>query len=329
MSRPISKKGFWEHLPRPFFILAPMADVTDAAFRIHISKCGKPDVLYTEFVSVDGLCSRGRDKLMIHLRYSEIERPIVAQFFGNKPDNFFTCAELARDLGFDGVDINMGCPDKSVCKGGSGAGLIRNPDLAKEIIDATIEGAGDLPVAVKTRIGFTNIQIEEWTGHLLETNPVALIFHLRTRKEMSKVPAHWDQMHIPVQMAKGKDVLIVGNGDVWSLDHGYQLAEETGVHGLMMGRAVFGNPWVFNRTRRGVESTLEEKFAAMMQHARIFEQTFPDGEKPFYVMRKHLMAYANGFPGAKDLRRALEQINNSDDVAAAIESFRRGQQAVA
>ncbi|MBD3257786.1 tRNA-dihydrouridine synthase, partial [candidate division GN15 bacterium] len=303
MSRPVSKKGFWADLPRPFFILAPMADVTDAAFRIHITKCGKPDVLYTEFVSVDGLCSKGRDNLLRLLRYSEIERPIVAQFFGNKPNNFHTCAELANELGFDGIDINMGCPDKSVCKGGSGAGLIRNPELAKEIVDATIEGAGELPVAVKTRIGYNQIELEEWAGHLLETNPVALIFHMRTKKEMSKVPAHLDLLHVPVEMAKDKDILICANGDIDSLDHGYKIAEETGIDGIMMGRAVFGNPWVFNRERRGVVATLEEKFAAMLQHARIFEEVFPDGQKPFYVMRKHLMAYANGFPGAKELRK--------------------------
>jgi nifR3 family TIM-barrel protein len=325
MSRPVSNKGFWAELPRPFFLLAPMADVTDAAFRIHLARCGKPDVTYTEFVSVDGLCSKGRENLMIHLRYTDAERPIVAQFFGNKPRNFHTCAQLAHELGFDGIDINMGCPDKSVCKGGSGAGLIRNPELAKEIIDATIEGAGPLPVAVKTRIGYNQITLEEWAGHLLETNPVAMIFHLRTKKELSKVPAHWDLMHIPVEMARDKDVLIVGNGDVESLDHGHELAEKTGVDGLMMGRAVFGNPWVFNRERRGVKATFDEMFAAMMQHAVLFEETFPEGEKAFYVMRKHLMAYANGFPGAKDLRRALEQINNSEDVAEAIESFKRGR----
>jgi nifR3 family TIM-barrel protein len=323
MSGTISHKGFWATLTRPITVLAPMLDVTDAAFRIHIARCGKPDVIYTEFVSVDGLCSRGRDNLLRLLHYTEIERPIVVQFFGKNPAHFEESARLAQELGFDGIDINMGCPDKSVCQGGGGAALIKTPDLAKEIVAATIQGAGPLPVAVKTRIGYSDVCLEEWTGHLLETNPAALIFHLRTKKEMSKVAAHWDLMHIPVTMAKGTGIRILGNGDVTSLDEVDRLTETTGVDGVMIGRGVFGNPWVFNRARRGVTPTLQEKFEAMKQHARIFEEVFPDGEKAFYTTRKHLMAYASGFPGAKELRVLLEGINSAADVAAAIDAFCR------
>ncbi len=299
-----------------------MLGITDPAFRLHIVACGKPDVMYTEFVSVDGLCSPGRDALLRLLRYEEVERPIIAQFFGKRPDHFKECAELAQQLGFDGIDINMGCPDKSVCNGGSGAALINDPELASEIIVASIEGAGNLPVAVKTRIGYTTIVIEEWARCLLETNPAAITFHLRTRKELTRVPAHWELMHIPVEMARDTGVMILGNGDVKSLEDADRLTAETGADGVMIGRGVMGNPWVFNRERIGVVPTMEEKFDAMMRHARIFEQVFPDGTKGFYTLRKHMMAYPVGVRYAKELRKLLEAINCSADVEQAIATFK-------
>ncbi len=320
MSKLVSKKGFWDKIDKPIMVLAPMSDVTDAASRKLIALCGKPDVTLTEFVSVDGLCSAGREPLIRNLRYDESERPIVAQFFGKKPEYFLECARLAIDLGFDGIDINMGCPDKAVCKGGAGAALIKTPTLAQDIVQATIEGAGDLPVSVKTRIGFSQVQIEEWTEALLASNPAASIFHRRTRKEMSKVPAHWELMHIPVEMAKGSGVLILGNGDVKSLAHADKLAEDTGVDGIMLGRAIFGNPWLFNRDKDINSVSREEMFEAMLRHARIFEETFGE-EKNFIVMRKHLMAYASGFPGAKEFRVSLENITCADDVAHAVDLF--------
>lgn len=317
-----SKKGFWEKLPRPIMALAPMADVTDAAFRLLITRHGKPDVFFTEFVAVDGLCSQGRENLLKDLQYHDTERPIVAQFFGDKPEHFKESAKLAVELGFDGIDINMGCPVKVVCKTGSGASLINEPELAKEIVQATIEGAGGLPVSVKTRIGYSRITIEEWTEHLLAANPSAIIFHLRTRKEMSKVPAHWEVMHIPVEIAKGSGVLILGNGDVRSRQHAEQLAAESGIDGVLMGRAIYGNPWLFNRDRQPEDITLNEKFEAMIEHAHLFVETFK-GERSFIAMRKHLMAYASGFPGAKEFRMSLENIDSPEDVEQAIENFRK------
>lgn len=322
MSMLKSKKGFWDRLEKPILALAPMADVTDAAFRLLITRHGKPDVFFTEFVAVDGLCSAGRKKLVKDLQYHESERPVVAQFFGEKPEHFKECAELAVELGFDGIDINMGCPVKLVCKTGSGAYLINEPELAKEIVQATIEGAGELPVSVKTRIGYSTIAIEEWTEHLLSVNPAAIIFHLRTRKEMSKVAAHWEVMHLPVEMAKGSGVLILGNGDVRSRQHAEELAAETGIDGVMLGRAVYGNPWLFNRERNPEDITLNEKFEAMIEHAHLFVETF-HGERNFIGMRKHLMAYAAGFPGAKEFRMSLENINCPEDVEVAIDNFRQ------
>ena len=183
-----------------------MADITDSAFRQIISICSPPDVFYTEFVSADGLCHvmevtpadakamAGKAKLMPHLAFKENERPIIAQFFGANPENFYKCARLAVELGFDGIDINMGCPVKKILNQQSCSALIKTPELAKEIILATKRGAGSLPVSVKTRIGFNKMELERWIPTILETEPVALMVHLRTVKEMSKVPAHWEVM---------------------------------------------------------------------------------------------------------------------------------------
>ena len=191
--------SFWNKITKPIFVQAPLANVTDVAFREIIAKYGRPDVFFTEFVSADGLCSKGREVLLRDLRYTENQRPIVAQFFGANPEHIKKCAELAVELGFDGVDINMGCPDKAVLKQGAGAALIKNPKLAAEIIEAAMEGArsassgqAGIPVSVKTRIGYNKIEIEEWVPMLLKTGIVALVLHLRTMKEMSKVPAHWE-----------------------------------------------------------------------------------------------------------------------------------------
>jgi len=320
MSSLKSKKGFWATLKRPILTLAPMADVADSAFRQIIAARGKPDLFMTEFVSVAGLCSRGRENLLQDLTFEESERPIVAQFFGNKPDNFREAASLAVELGFDGIDINMGCPIKVVCKTGSGAALIENPDIAQEIIQATIDGAGELPVSVKTRIGSSGIAIEEWTSKLLEAHPVALTLHLRTRKEMSKVPAHWDLISRVVALARASDVLILGNGDVKSTEHARQLAAETGVDGVMLGRAIFGNPWLFSG-RDPADISLEERLDTMLEHACLYESIFQN--RKFVRMRKHLMAYVSGFSGARELRRSLEQVSSVADLRLALKLFHK------
>ncbi len=319
-----NKFGFWGDLPRPIFVLAPMADVTDAAFRRIIAKYGKPDVFVTEFVSVDGLCSAGRPALLKSLMYHESERPIVAQFFGDDPELFYQCAELAQELGFDGIDINMGCPVKTVTKTGSGAALIKYPDIAKEVIKATKRGAGKLPVSVKTRIGFTKIVIEEWLPHVLEAEPAALTLHLRTAKEMSLVPAHWDKMHRAVDIVRQTDTILLGNGDVKDLPHANQLIAQTGIDGVMLGRAVFGNPWLFNRETQVEQVPLEEQFRVMIEHSRLYEELF-SGKKNFAIMQKHIRAYISGFDGAKDLRKSLVDLHNTDDLEQIIEAFFKGQ----
>lgn len=248
--------GFWKKLEKPFFVLAPMANVTDAAFRRVIAKYGRPDVTWTEFVSCDGLCHpEGREALMIDLSYTEAERPIVAQVFTASPDKMREAARIILELGFDGLDINMGCPDKNVMKQGAGASLMKNALLAKELILAAKYGVENkIPVSVKTRIGFNADDLEAWLPNLLEALPAAITVHARTKKEMSLVPADWSRVKRAVEIAKGTGVLILGNGDVKNLEEARARVAETGCDGVMIGRGIFGNPWLFAdmaRVRRG------------------------------------------------------------------------------
>jgi tRNA-dihydrouridine synthase len=212
--------NFWEKLPKPIFVLAPLANVTDSAFRRVIAKYGKPDVIWTEFVSADGLVKGNREVLMRDLVFTESERPIIAQFFSATPQYMESAARLALELGFDGIDINMGCPDKSIEKQKAGAMLMKNPKLAAQLIAAAKRGAGHLPVSVKTRIGYNKVEIEEWLPALLDAGPVAITVHGRTRKEMSKVDAHWDciKRAVEIRNEKKSSTLILGNGDVKTIE---------------------------------------------------------------------------------------------------------------
>lgn len=315
------KTGFWGKLKPPIYAMAPMADVTDAPYRFMIAKYSKPDILFTEFVSADGLCSRGKDNLMKYLLYDKIERPIVIQIFGRNPETFHKSAQIAQELKFDGVDINMGCPVKTVTKTGSGAALINTPELAKELINATIEGSGDLPVSVKTRIGYNAIAIDEWMACLLETNIAAITLHLRTKKEMSNVDAHWEVAGQAAKLAKDSGTLVLANGDLKDLNHADEMIEKTGIDGVMMGRAIFGFPWLFDRTRTNDNVSVEEKLSAMIEHACLYENIF-ESKNNFAVMIKHLRAYASGFDGAKELRVMMEHVSNAKDVQEKIDMFR-------
>ncbi len=314
-------KGFWGKLNKPFFSLAPMYDVTDAAFRRIIAKYSNPDVIFTEFVSVDGLVHPvGREKLAHHLWFDKSEKPIVAQVFGIKPENFYKGAELCRSLGFDGIDINMGCPEKNIVKQGTGSGLILDPALAKDIIVATKEGAGEMPVSVKTRIGFNKEEINDWLPNILESGIAHLTMHLRTRKEMSKVPAHWNLMERVIALRDDiqKETLISGNGDVTTIAQGKKLAQETGCDGIMIGRGVFGNPWLFND--KVINVSVEEKLKVMVEHTQLYSELFT-GVKNFAIMKKHYKAYANGFENASVLRAKLMNTNNAQEVANIVDKF--------
>ncbi len=316
-----------------------MANVTDAAFRHMFAsygpagregfpgRSGKPDVLYTEFVSVEGLLSRGGEKLLPDLWFGEDEHPIVAQIFGARPEQFARAAEMIASLGFDGIDINMGCPDRAVERQGAGAALIKNPELARKIIRAAKEGAGGLPLSVKTRLGWASAdEFAAWGDALLSEHPAALTVHLRTRNEMSKVPAHWDlaPMVAALRDRLSPETLVIGNGDVASLDEARRNTEAYGLDGIMIGRGAFGSPWFFT----GRTPELSERLARMMAHTELFERTYKsdrtkkDGKiKNFDVMKKHYKAYASGFDGAKELRIALMDARDAAEVRMITERF--------
>lgn len=317
------KNNFWQKLKKPFFVLAPMADVTDYAQRQMLAKYGKPDVTYTEFVSADGLASeKGREFLLKELRFEENERPIVAQIFGAKPENIEIAARIVADLGFDGIDINMGCPDKNVIKQGAGSALMKNPALAREIIKAAKRGAGKIPVSVKTRIGFNKNEIETWLPELLAEKPATVTIHGRTKKEMSEVDAHWDVIGRAVEIAKDSGVLIMGNGDVQSREDGIQKVQQSGTDGIMVGRAIFGNPWFFNKEKNIDKISLAERFKVMVEHTKFFEKEISSKNiKGLHVMKKHYKAYVSGFDGAKELRAKLMECESSKEVENIVNSY--------
>jgi nifR3 family TIM-barrel protein len=317
------KKNFWEKLKKPFFVLAPMADVTDFAQRQMLVKYGKPDVLYTEFVSADGLASeKGREALLRDMRYGENEHPIVAQIFGSKPENIKKATQILCKLGFDGIEINMGCPDRSVEKQGAGSALMKNPKLARELIRSAKEGAGNIPVSVKTRIGYNKNEIETWLPEILAEKPAVLTVHLRTRKEMSEVVAHWELASQIAKMAKESGVIIIGNGDVQSLKDGKQKAKESGMDGVMVGRGIFGDPWFFNKKISIEDISLKERFAVMIEHAKLFEKEISSKKiKGFHIMKKHYKAYVGGFDGAKELRAKLMETGSVKELEEIIKKY--------
>jgi len=313
------KKNFLLKLKKPILVLAPMADVTDCAFRSLIAKYGKPDIFWTEFVSADGLAHKeARQKLLINLKYSKIEHPIMAQIFGAHPTNFKKASLLCKRLGFDGIDINMGCPDRAVEKQGAGASLMKNKELAREIIKLTKEGAGELPVSVKTRLGYAKYD-EEWIRFLLNQNISLLTVHLRTRKEMSLVPARWDLMKKIVKLRNeiNPNILIIGNGDVIDLKDARKKIKETGCDGVMIGRGIFGNPWLFGNKK---PKKIREKLEVMTEHVNLFQKKLGK-HKNFAIMKKHFKAYANGFVGAKELRIKLMETNNAKEVKKVVKDF--------
>lgn len=322
--------GFWQHLPRPFTILAPMAGVTDTVFRQLIAKHGKPSVLCTWFVSCDGLCSAGRPHLLPELAFAETERPIVAQVFGARPEPYRGTAELLRELRFDGIDINAGCPDRNVEKQGAGAALIRNPELLAELYRQAVAGAGPLPVSIKTRLGYDRNILDQWLNFLLDLDPPLITIHARTRDEMSDVPAQWDQVARAVEIARrrGSRTLIVGNGDVMSLADAGARARETGADGVMIGRGIFGNPWFFNPAVRREDLPIQTILGVMVEHTRMFFQTYGE-QQHFDIMKKHYKAYAAGFPGAKDLRVHLMESRHLEDVERIVAAFLAGRLAPA
>lgn len=318
-------QSFWNTLPKPFFVMAPMADVTDPAWRALVARLGPPHVFWTEFVSADGLYhtrtprpdgaavygSDADNPLMRDLSFSSAEHPIVAQVFSSKPEMIAYAAKLAAELGFDGFDLNMGCPDRTIEHQGAGAVLIKTPELAAELI-AAAKGAG-LPVSVKTRVGYSAEVLDTWLPILLAAKPAAVTLHLRTRKEMSLVPARWELMKRAVELRDrlAPEVLLIGNGDVQDLEEARTRVAETGCDGVMIGRGMFGNPWVFAGRKTG-DTSVNEKLAALAELAHAFEMLRP--AKSFHILKKHIKAFVTGFDGAAELRGKLMAAENAAEL---------------
>ncbi len=313
----------------PFFALAPMVDVTDTAFRQIIAKYsrhgkigGGPDVFWTEFISADGLAStEGRKKLSFMLDFQKKEKPIIAQIFSSKPENIKIACEMIAKLGFDGIDINMGCPDKTVMKQCAGAALMKTPTLAREIIRAAKTGAPNLPISVKTRLGFNSLEYKTWLPELLKEGISALSVHLRTKKEMSDVPAHWELAKDIVETVRAvdKNVVLIANGDITSLEDGRKKALESGFDGVMIGRGIFGNPWFFDSQIK-LLPTEKEKLNALVEHVKLFDK-YMTGHRNFATMKKHFKAYISGFDGAKEMRVELMNTNTPKETLAVLKSF--------
>lgn len=320
----------YQNLPKPFFVLAPMDDVTDTVFRQMVQQTAAPDLFFTEFVNVDGLMSPGRPRLLKKLRFAKGETRLIAQLWGLKPENFRTVADqiasgkLAKELGlpegcnFIGVDLNMGCPAKSEVQNGACSALIKqeNRDLAEDIIEATREGlAGRLPLSVKTRLGFNEIDMT-WFEFLLGKDLDMLTVHGRTRKEMSKVPAQWERIgEIAALRTKlSPKTLVVGNGDVLSRAQGESLAAEHNLDGIMIGRGVFQDPFVFAQQSSWEQCTPAVKFELFKQHVELFQNTWQENERPIITLNKFCKTYIHGFDGAKEIRDELMHADSIQDL---------------
>ncbi len=316
--------NFWQTIKKPVIALAPMEDVTDTVFRevvLSVSEVDALNVVFTEFTSTDGLChEKGRPKVIERLLVNASEMQLlkarntklVAQIWGSDPEKFRESARMISEMNlFDGIDINMGCPAKKLAKSKSCANLINYPDLAKEIIYATAEST-DLPVSVKTRIGYSRIITEQWISHLLETNPAAITVHGRTRKMMSNGPALWNEIGkaVALRNQSGSSTLVIGNGDVFSYKDAVQRIAQYGVDGVMVGTGVFRNPWMFNP--QPVEVGVGQRIDLMRRHITLYQNTWGNG-KDYNVLKRFFKIYLNGFANAAHWRDAFMRAGNYED----------------
>lgn len=310
--------NFWKNIPSPFTVLAPMEDVTDFVFREIVAKhLPRPDVFFTEFTSVDGLASRGRTMTIRKFKYSKFQRPIVAQIWGSDPAKMKAAAETVRELGFDGIDINMGCPVPAVMKRKAGAGTIGQYELAARLIQAVKDGAGDMAVSVKTRLGHDTVITDEWVGFLLDQNIDALTIHGRVATQMSKGDANWGEIGRAVKLrnVRAPGTLIVGNGDIQSYAQALDMHHTHGVDGIMIGRGIFHNPWIFDPTVDPGQHVKKEYIDLLIDHVNLYEDTW-GRTKNFEMMKKFFKMYVRGFDGANELRQRLMLIHTRDEILA-------------
>jgi tRNA-dihydrouridine synthase len=326
-------QNIWDELPKPYFVLAPMDDVTDTVFRRIVGDCAAPDVFFTEFVNVDGLQSPGRKRLLNRLQFTPKETPLIAQIWGKTPENYYkTAKELAdgtfalessnlEDTNFAGIDLNFGCPDKAVVKNGCCVALVNDRPLAQEIIQATKEGAGGkLPVSVKTRLGFNEVDYS-WPEFLLEQDIAVLTMHGRTRKQMSKVPADWDAIGKVRELRDklGVATHIVGNGDVMTRQQGLELATTHQLDGIMIGRGIFQDPYVFTSESPWHKMGALERLELYKKHVELFAETWGDTGRHVRVLNKFCKVYINDFPSAKHLREQLMNAQHTDELLQLLE----------
>lgn len=315
------KENFWRELPRPFFVLAPMEDVTDVVFRHVVSEAGRPDVFFTEFTNTESFCHpEGVHSVRGRLTFTEDEQPIVAHIWGDKPEHFREMSIGMAEMGFKGIDLNMGCPVPNVATKGKGSGLIQRPETAAEIIQAA--KAGGLPVSVKTRLGYSDIdEWRDWLTHVFEQDIANLSIHLRTRKEMSKVDAHWELIGEikKVRDAIAPDTLLTINGDILDRKTGLELAEKYGIDGVMIGRGIFQNPYAFEKEPK--EHTSEELLGLLRLHLDLFDKYTKEEPRQFKPLRRFFKVYVRGIKGAGELRHQLMSTSTTDEVRTLLDEF--------
>lgn len=315
------KDNFWSELPRPFFILAPMEDVTDIVFRHVVSEAARPDVYFTEFTNTESFCHpEGIHSVRGRLTFSEDEQPMVAHIWGDKPKQFREMSIGLAEMGFKGVDLNMGCPVANVASKGKGSGLILRPEVAAEIIQAA--KAGGIPVSVKTRLGYYKIEEwKEWLRHVFKQGIANLSIHLRTRKEMSKVDAHWELIEAIKTLRDeiAPDTLLTINGDIPDRQTGLELAEKYGVDGVMIGRGIFHNPFAFEKEPR--EHSTKELLDLLRLHLTLFDKYSANTGRPFKSLRRFFKIYVRGIRGASGLRHELMSTNSTDEVRTLLDEF--------
>lgn len=314
-------KNFWKDLPKPFFILAPMEDVTDIVFRKVIDHAGAPDVYFTEFTNSESFSHpEGMKAMRGRLYFEESEQPIVAHIWGDSPEAFEVMGHGVKEMGYKGIDINMGCPAPNVFKHGRGAGLILRPEVASELI-ASAKKSG-LPISVKTRLGHAKVEeYKDWITHLLKQDIANLSIHLRTKVEMSKVPSHFELIPdiLKIRDEIAPDTLITVNGDIEDYEMGMRIVEETGVDGIMIGRGVFHNPFAFEKEKK--EHTALELIDLFKVHLDLYDhyvEIEPGLKKP---LQRFFKIYIRNIKGANKLRTDLMATKSTDEVRSLLDAF--------
>lgn len=314
-------ENFWADLPKPFFVLAPMEDVTDAVFRYVVAKAGRPDVFFTEFTNSESYCHpEGLKSVRGRLMFTEDEQPIVAHIWGDNPENFRKMSIGMAEMGFKGIDLNMGCPVPNVAQRGKGSGLILRPEVAAELIQAA--KAGGLPVSVKTRLGYKEVdEWKEWLSHILKQDIANLSIHLRTRKEMSQADAHWELIpeikELRDQIAP--NTLITINGDIPDRQTGLELATKYGVDGVMIGRGIFKNPFAFEKEPR--EHSTEEYLGLLRLQLDLQDKYAEELPRSISGLHRFFKVYVKGFRGAGELRNQLMNTKSTDEVRTLLDNF--------